>query len=63
MIDDYSRERLACIIDTLLSGRRVVHEVSGIAERRGLPRTLVSENGTELTNHAVLAWWQYTGVE
>ncbi len=37
VIDDYSRECLASIVDTSLSGRRVVRELSAIAERRGLP--------------------------
>ena len=63
VIDDYSRECLGCIVDTSLSGRRVVRELSAIAERRGLPCMVVSDNGTELTSHAVLAWCQDTGVE
>ena len=63
VIDDYSRECLGCIVDTSLSGRRVVRELSAIAARRGLPRMVVSDNGTELTSHAVLAWCQDTGVE
>ena len=63
VVDDYSRESLACIIETSLSGRRVVRELSTIAERRGLPCLVVSDNGTELTSHAVLAWCQDTGVE
>lgn len=63
VIDDYSRECLACIVDTSLSGRRVVRELSAIAERRGLPCLVVSDNGTELTSHAVLAWCHDTGVE
>ena len=63
VIDDYSRECLACIVDTSLSGRRVVRELAAIAERRGLPCMVVSDNGTELTSHAVLAWCQDTGVE
>ena len=46
VIDDYSRECLACIVDTLLSGRRVVREQVTIAERRGLPCMAVSDNGT-----------------
>jgi len=60
---DYSRECLASIIDTSLPGRRVVRELTAIAERRGLPCMVVSDNGTELTSHAVLAWCQGTGVE
>ncbi len=69
VIDDYSRECLACIVDTSLSGRRVVRELSAIAERRGLPSIVVNlvlneaEGGTVLTSHAVLAWCQDTGVE
>lgn len=63
VIDDYSRECLACIVDTSLSGRRVVRELTAIADRRGLPCMVVSDNGTELTSHAVLAWCQDTGVE
>ena len=49
VIDDYSRECLACIVDTSLSGRRVVRELTAIAKRRGLPCMVVSDNGTELT--------------
>ncbi len=71
VIDDYSRECLACIVDTSLSGRRVVREFSTIVERRGLPCMVVSDNpalsefegGTEQTSHAVLAGCQNIGVE
>jgi transposase InsO family protein len=44
VIDDYSRECLACIVDTSLSGRRVVRELTAIAERRELPCMVVSDN-------------------
>ena len=63
LIDDYSRECLTCIVDTSLSGQRVVRELTALAEHRGLPCMVVSDNGTELTSHAVLAWCQDTGVE
>jgi len=63
VIDDCSRECLACIVDTSLSGRRVIRELGAIAERRGLPCMVVSDNGTELTSHAVLAWCQDAAVE
>lgn len=45
IIDDYSRDCLACIVDTSLSGRRVVRDLSTIAERRGLPCMVVSDTG------------------
>ncbi len=63
LINDYSRECLACIVGTSLSGRRVVRELTAIAERRGLPCMVVSGDAAELTSHAVLAWCQDTGCE
>jgi putative transposase len=63
VIDDYSRECLICIVDTSLSGRRVVRKLTATAGRRGPTCMVVSDNGTELTSHAVLAWRQDTGVE
>ncbi|GLQ36896.1 hypothetical protein GCM10007908_05160 [Rhizobium albus] len=58
MIDDFSRECLATI-----SGERVARELNAIAERRGYPCMIVSDNGTELTSTAMLAWQQDRGVE
>lgn len=40
-----------------------VRELTAIAERCGLPCVVGSDNGTEPTRHAVLAWCQDTGVE
>ncbi len=61
--DDYSRECLALIADTSLSGVRVVRELDAIIRWRGRPTLMVSDNGTELTSMAVLRWCQETGVE
>lgn len=63
VVDDFTRECLALVVDTSLSGRRVVRELDWIIELRGLPLLVVSDNGTELTSHAVLAWQQERGVE
>ena len=63
VIDDWSRECLASVVDTSLSGKRVVRELAAIVERRGKPLTIVSDNGTELTSRAILAWCEETGVE
>ena len=62
VIDDYSRECLALVADTSLSGHRVTRELDAIIARRGKPRTLVSDNGTELTSVAILKWCQKTKV-
>ena len=63
VIDDFSRESLATVVDTSLSGARVARELDRIAEMRGYPRQVVSDNGTELTSNAILAWQQDRQVE
>ena len=56
VIDDFSRECLAAVVDTSLSGIRVGRELDRIAEMRGYPCMVVSDNGTELTSNAILKW-------
>jgi putative transposase len=63
VVDDYTRECLALVADTSLSGIRVVRELDAIIARRGRPSAIVSDNGTELTSMAILRWCQQTGVE
>jgi len=63
VIDDFSRECLALVADTSLSGLRVTRELNTLIASRGRPSTIVSDNGTELTSIAVLKWCQETRVE
>lgn len=63
VVDDYSRECLALVADTSLSGLRMTRELSSIIKQRGRPKTIVSDNGTEMTSMAVLKWCQETGVD
>jgi transposase InsO family protein len=56
VVDDVTRECLAAIPDTSISGRRVARELTALIERRGKPGMIVSDNGTELTSNAILAW-------
>lgn len=58
VVDDHTRECLALVTDTSLSGRRVVRELDGIIARRGRPEVIVSDNGTEFTSMAILRWSQ-----
>ena len=63
VIDDYSRECLALVADTSLSGGRVARELNAIIKRRGCkPKTIVSDNGTEFTSMAILKWCQETKI-
>src|SRR6056297_1298628 len=48
VVDDFTRECLALIVDTSVSGARVVRELEKIAELRGRPCMIVSDNATEL---------------
>jgi len=62
VVDDQTRECLILEPDTSLSGDRVVRELDLLIARRGRPRTIVSDNGTELTSRAILTWCQGSGV-
>jgi len=65
VVDDFSRECLACVVDTSLGGVRVVRELARLTRERTTPQVIVSDNGTELTSVAVLKWatdrvaWHY----
>jgi len=51
-------ESVAAIPDTSISGRRVARERTSSIERHGEPWMIVSDNETEFTSNAVLAWAQ-----
>ena len=63
LVDDFSRECLALVLDTSLTGMRVARELDRVAEIRGYPGMIVSDNGSELTSNAILAWQQQRAVE
>lgn len=63
VVDDFTRECLALVVDNSLSGIRVARELDRIVERRGRPCLVVSDNGTELTSRAILGWQQDHGIE
>jgi len=63
VVGDFTRENLALIADTSLSGARVVRELQALCAQRGYPKTIVSDNGTELTSTAVLKWARETGID
>ncbi len=56
IVDDVTRECLAAIPDTSISGRRVARELTTLIEQRGKPGMIVSDNGSEFTSNAMLAW-------
>ena len=62
VIDDCSRDCLALVADTSLSGVRVARELDRLIRLYGRPQTIVSDNGTELTSRAILQWQNDTHV-
>lgn len=63
VVDDVTRECFAALPDTSISCQRIVRELDALIARRGKPGMIVSDNGTELTNNAVLAWCSEADVE
>jgi transposase InsO family protein len=55
VIDDVTKECLAAIADTSISGRRVARELDAIISWRGKPAL------TEFTSNAMLAWLKAAG--
>ena len=56
IVDDVTRECLAAIPDTSISGKRVARELTMLIGTRGRPQIIVSDNGTEFTSNAMLGW-------
>jgi putative transposase len=60
VLDDVTKECLAAVADTSISGKRVARELDALLARRGRPELIVSDHGTEFTSNAMLAWAQRT---
>lgn len=58
--DVCTRECVAAIADFSLPGKRVANELDRLIVSRGKPRTIVSDNGPELTSNAILLWTDET---
>jgi putative transposase len=63
VVDDFTRECLALVPDTSISGLRVARELDALVATRGRPQGIVSDNGTELTSMAILRWSEERRVE
>lgn len=61
VVDDVTRECLAAIPDTSISGRRVARELTALIERRGKPGMIVSE--LPLLRHWSERQWRRDGTD
>ena len=62
VVNDFSRENLVLVADTSLSGQRVSRKLDRVIAERGMPKSIVSDNGTKITSVAILKRVQETGV-
>lgn len=62
IVDECTRESLTLVPDTSLSSARVARELDRIIVWRGHPEAILSDNGTELTSNAILAWSEARGI-
>ncbi len=53
---DFTRECVLQIVDFSISGLRLTRELDRLSESRPLPRTIVCDNGPELTCKAMFLW-------
>ena len=56
VIDEVTRECLALEVDNSLTGRRVAAVLNRIALFRGLPKEILTDNGSEFTSNFMNAW-------
>lgn len=63
IVDDFTRENLAIVVETSLNGQRVRDELEKVIEIRGMPGRILSDNGTEFTSTTILRWCNERGVK
>lgn len=62
VIDDHTRESIGLVPDTSIGGVRVARELDAMIRVYGKPQAIVSDNGTEFTSRAILAWQGAQGI-
>jgi putative transposase len=63
IVDDYTRECPAIEVDHSLPGLRVVRVLDQLAATRGLPQTIVVDNGPEFAGRVLDRWAYRRGVQ
>ncbi len=63
IVDDYSRICVGQLVDTSISGERMTRFLDELKLDRGLPKTIVLDNGPEMTSKAMFFWCQRHGVK
>ena len=63
VIDEYTRECLALVVDRSMSSERVVCCLAELVERQGAPKYLRTDNGSEFVARRTQGWLRLHGIE
>jgi len=63
IVDDYSREMVGQLVSVSITGNQVARFLDELKVSRGLPKSLVCDNGTEFTSKAMFFWSKGSGVK
>jgi putative transposase len=63
VVDDFTKKNALLVPGSSISGLRATRELDQAFTERAMPKTIVSDNGTELTSMAVLKWVQGNGID
>ena len=63
IVDDFSRACVGQLVDTSTTGQRLARYLEELKAERGLPRTIVLDNGPEMTSKAMFFWSQEASVK
>ena len=56
IVDDYSRRCVGQLVDTSISGARMTRYFEELSLSQSLPKTIVLDNGPEMTSKAMFLW-------
>lgn len=63
LMDEYTRESLAIDVERKLNSEHVLERLSDLFVRRGVPKYIRSDNGSEFTANKVRDWLRRVGVQ
>jgi hypothetical protein len=61
-VDDYSRESVGLLVANSIGGAEVASVLEKLAQERGLPQSVLSDNGPEFTGTAMALWSDQSAV-
>ena len=63
VVDDFTKKNALLVPGSSISGLRVTRELDQAFTECAMPKTIVSDNGTEFTSMAVLKWVRHNGID